>query len=125
VVIDMGLLYLLSDPSRLGWGLTRSKLIAAEVAIVNNFCWNDVWTFGDLVPGQRRPRAALVRLLKFNLICLAGLGLNVALLNLQFNLLGMNRYLANAVAIAAVTAWNYLLNRALAWRAALPPEPET
>jgi dolichol-phosphate mannosyltransferase len=54
VLVDMGLLYLLSDPSRLAWGLTRSKLIAAEAAIVNNFIWNDLWTFGDLVPGQRR-----------------------------------------------------------------------
>ncbi|HVO13127.1 MAG TPA: glycosyltransferase [Vicinamibacteria bacterium] len=121
VVVDMGLLFLLSDPRCLGLGLTRSKLVAAEIAILNNFWWNDRWTFGDLVPGQRTFGATLRRLLKFNTICLAGLALNVALLNLQFNLLGMNRYLANAVAIAAVTAWNYLLNRALAWRVALPP----
>jgi len=121
VVVDMGLLFLLSDPRCLGLGLTRSKLVAAEVAILNNFWWNDRWTFGDLVPGQRTLGATLRRLAKFNAICLAGLALNVALLNLQFNLLGMNRYLANAVAIAVVTAWNYLLNRALAWRIALPP----
>ncbi len=120
--IDMGLLYLLSDPRALGWGLTRSKLIAAEAAIVNNFCWNDLWTFRDLIPEQRTASAALKRLLKFNLICLAGLAINVVLLNAQFNLLGMNRYLANAVAIAAVTAWNYLVNRALAWRASLAPQ---
>jgi dolichol-phosphate mannosyltransferase len=118
VVIDMGLLYLLSDPRALGWGLTRSKLLAAEAAVVNNFFWNDAWTFRDLVPGQRSLSAALRRLVKFNTICLAGLALNVTLLNLQFNLLGMNRYLANAVAIAVVTAWNYLVNRALAWRVA-------
>jgi dolichol-phosphate mannosyltransferase len=120
VVIDMGLLYLLSDPRALGWGLTRSKLIAAEAAVVNNFCWNDAWTFRDLVPEQRSASAAFRRLVKFNVICLAGLALNVTLLNLQFNLLGMNRYLANAVAIGVVTAWNYLVNRALAWRVADP-----
>jgi dolichol-phosphate mannosyltransferase len=118
VAIDMALLWLLSDPANLGWGLTRSKLIAAESAIVNNFVWNDLWTFRDLVPEQRRPRAALKRLAKFNAICLAGLALNVVLLNLQFNLLGMNRYLANAVAIVTVTAWNFLVSRALAWRSA-------
>ncbi|HXY40104.1 MAG TPA: glycosyltransferase [Vicinamibacteria bacterium] len=121
VVVDMALLFLLSDPRCLGLGLTRSKLVAAEVAILNNFWWNDRWTFGDLVPGQRTLGATLRRLVKFNAICLAGLALNVALLNLQFNLLGMDRYLANAVAIAVVTAWNYLLNRTLAWRVALPP----
>ena len=118
VAIDMGLLWLLSDPSTLGWGLTRSKLIAAESAIVNNFVWNDAWTFRDLIPEQRTLSAALRRLLKWNGICLAGLVLNVVLLNLQFNLLGMNRYLANAVAIVAVTGWNFLVSRALAWRSA-------
>lgn len=118
VCVDMSLLYALSDPHALGWGLTRSKLIAAEAAIVNNFCWNDLWTFRDLVPARRRPSTVFKRLLKFNLICLAGLALNVVLLNVQFNLLGMNRYAANAVAIAAVTAWNYAVTRALAWRSA-------
>jgi dolichol-phosphate mannosyltransferase len=118
VCVDMSLLYALSDPHALGWGLTRSKLIAAEAAIVSNFCWNDLWTFRDLVPVRRRASSVFKRLLKFNLICLAGLALNVVLLNLQFNLLGMNRYVANAVAIVAVTAWNYAVTRALAWRSA-------
>ena len=124
VAIDMGLLWLLSDPLNLGWGLTRSKLIAAESAIVNNFLWNDVWTFRDLVPERRTLSGALKRLLKWNAICLAGLVLNVVLLNVQFNLLGMNRYLANAVAILVVTAWNFLVSRALAWRSAQAPPPE-
>jgi dolichol-phosphate mannosyltransferase len=118
VVVDMGLLWLLSDPSNLGWGLTRSKLIAAEAAIVSNFLGNDLWTFRDLVPEQRSRPAWLRRLVKWNAICLAGLALNVVLLNVQFNLLGMNRYLANAVAILTVAAWNFLLSRAFAWRSA-------
>jgi len=118
VVVDMSLLFLLSDPRTLGWGLTRSKTIAAEAAIVNNFLWNDRWTFADLVPDERSWHAARRRFLKFNAICLGGLVLNVLLLNVMFNLLHMNRYVANAIAIGAVTAWNYLLNRALAWRSA-------
>jgi dolichol-phosphate mannosyltransferase len=44
--------------------------------------------------------------------------LNTVLLNLQFNVLGMNRYLANAVAIALVTGWNFWLNFKLSWRVA-------
>ena len=34
VVVDMGVLYLLADPRMLGWNLTLSKVIAAEVAIL-------------------------------------------------------------------------------------------
>ena len=48
--------------------------------------------------------------------------LNTALLKLQFNLLGMNRYLANAIAIAAVTGWNFYLNLKLSWRVAEPEQ---
>jgi dolichol-phosphate mannosyltransferase len=120
VVVDMGLLFLLSDPTMLGWGLTRSKLIAAEAAIVNNFSWNDAWTFRDLSVHQRGFAQRLRRFGKFQLICLAGVLLNTLLLNLQFNLLHMNRYIANAIAIAAVTGWNFWLNLKLSWRVASP-----
>ena len=120
VIVDMGLLFLLSDPTMLGWGLTRSKLIASEMAILNNFMWNDTWTFRDLSSQQPGLKARLRRLGKFQLICLAGVAINATLLNLQFNLLGMNRYVANAVAIAAVTAWNFWLNLKLSWRIAEP-----
>jgi dolichol-phosphate mannosyltransferase len=120
VVVDMGLLFLLSDPSMLGWGLTRSKLIASEMAIINNFIWNDAWTFGDISARQTGLKDRSRRFAKFQLICLAGLALNTVLLNLQFNLLGMNRYVANAVAIIVVTGWNFWLNLKLSWRAADP-----
>jgi dolichol-phosphate mannosyltransferase len=116
VIVDMALLYLLSDPTTLAWGLTRSKLIAAEMAILNNFFWNDRWTFRDLSAKQRGFKAVLRRFGKFQLVCLAGVAINATLLNLQFNLLGMNRYVANAVAIAAVTAWNFWLNLKISWR---------
>ncbi|MBL1174436.1 glycosyltransferase [Pantanalinema sp. GBBB05] len=116
VLVDMVMLYLLSDPSTLAWGLTRSKLIAAEVAIINNFIWNDRWTFGDISRHQQSWHCRLKRLLKFHLICLAGLGLNVLLLNLFFNGFGINRYVANLLAIAIVTLWNFWVNLKLSWR---------
>jgi len=116
VLVDMAVLYLLSDPATLGWGLTRSKIVAAEIAILNNFLWNDLWTFGDIASGQRGVGKRIKRWLKFNLICLAGLCLNVVLLNFLFNVLGLNRYVANLIAIAAVTLWNFWLNLKMSWR---------
>lgn len=116
VVVDMGLLYLLSDPTTLGLPLTRSKIIASELAIINNFLWNDFWTFGDIARSQPGKRQRLKRLIKFNTICLAGLVLNVLLLNLLFNVFGINRYVANLIAIAAVTLWNFWVNLKLSWR---------
>lgn len=116
VFVDMALLYLLSDPSMLGWKLTRSKIVASELAIINNFLWNDRWTFGDISRQQTGWRKRLKRLLKFNLVCLAGLILNVLTLNLLFNVFGINRYLANLIAIVAVTLWNFWVNLKLSWR---------
>ena len=116
VVIDMSLLYLLSDPKMLGWGLTRSKIIAAEAALINNFIWNDLWTFAAVSRHQNHFGQRLKRLLKFNAICAVGLILNVLILNVEFNSLHMNRYVANLVAIVIVTVWNYMTNWKLNWR---------
>ncbi|MGZ3438777.1 MAG: glycosyltransferase [Polyangia bacterium] len=116
VVVDMGLLYVFSDPSMLAWGLTRSKALAAETAIINNFLWNDAWTFRDLAGQQRGLKHKLHRLLKFNAVCAIGLGMNIVLLNVMFNYLHMNRYVANFIAIGIVTLWNFWVNMKLSWR---------
>ncbi len=116
VFVDMTILYLLSDPTTLAFPLTRSKILAAELAIINNFLWNDVWTFGDIAKKQPSKKQKFKRLIKFNLVCLAGLIMNVLLLNICFNLFNINRYLANTIAIAIVTIWNYWINLKLSWR---------
>jgi dolichol-phosphate mannosyltransferase len=116
VFVDMAVFYLLSDPSTLGWGLTRSKLLAAEVAVLNNFLWNDFWTFRDIASRQRGWRKRFRRFIKFNLICMAGIILNVLIMNLLFNVFDVNRYFANLLAIVMVTLWNFWLNLKLSWR---------
>lgn len=116
VIVDMLMLYLLHDPTMLGLGLTRSKILASELAIVNNFIWNDRWTFRDFSKQQQGGRQQLKRFLKFNLICLMGLILNVLLLNLLFNGFHVHYQVANLIAIAAVTAWNFWINLKLNWR---------
>jgi dolichol-phosphate mannosyltransferase len=112
MVVDMGLIYLLASPAMLGWDLSLSKAIAAEAAILNNFVGNEFWTFRDLGEGRRN---RLRRLLKFNLICLAGIGWSVVLLNVQVYWLGFNLYLANFIAIVLVSLWNFLINLRFGW----------
>ncbi|BBC22696.1 glycosyltransferase [Pseudanabaena sp. ABRG5-3] len=116
VFVDMAILYLLSDASTLGWGLTRSKIIGSEVAIINNFLWNDLWTFRDFSSQQNGWRKRIKRFVKFNLICLLGIGLNLIILNILYNYFGVNKYLANLIAIAIVTIWNFWFNLKLSWR---------
>jgi dolichol-phosphate mannosyltransferase len=114
LAVDMGILYQLYDV--LGLGLTRSAIFAAELAIINNFCWNDIWTFGDLSKNQRQPHKIFKRFAKFNLICLMGLILKILLLNAFFNGLHLNAYFANLLAIITVTIWNFWINLKLSWR---------
>jgi dolichol-phosphate mannosyltransferase len=119
LVVDMGMLYLLYEVG--GLPLTRSAIVAAELAILNNFFWNDRWTFGDLAKSQGRWQQRVKRLIKFNVICLMGLVLKILLLNLLFNVLGLNPYVANFIAIGAVTLWNFWINLKLSWRVTETP----
>jgi len=121
VLIDMSLLFLLSDPTMLGWGLTRSKFIAAEAALLNNFIWNDMWTFGAISQHQNTMGQRVKRFLKFNAICSLGIFFNIAILNIEFNWLHMNRYIANLIAIGLVTLWNYKSNKEFSWRVTAKP----
>jgi dolichol-phosphate mannosyltransferase len=114
VFVNMAVLYVLRNS--LHWELTRSLIFAAELAIMSNFLWNDLWTFGDISKRQPGNRQRFKRLLKFNTICLMGLILNVLLVNVMFNVFGMNEYLANLIAIVAVTLWNFWINMKLSWR---------
>ena len=115
VVVDMALIYLLASPAMLGWNLSSSKAIAAEVAIFNNFVGNELWTFRGLGAGRNRLPQRLARLLKFNLICLAGIVWSVGLLNVQVCWLGLNVYLANFIAIVLVSLWNFFMNLRFGW----------
>ena len=122
VVVDMGLIWALADPRGLGWNLTLSKVVAAEVAIFNNFLWNELWTFRGC--GARGGVARAARFLKFNLICLAGIGWSVGLLNLQVYGRHWGIYVSNLTAIVVVSLWNFWLNAKFGWRAKeLAPGP--
>ncbi len=114
VFVDLGIFYLLRTVFELG--LTRSTILSSEIAIINNFLWNDVWTFHDISSGQQGNRQRLRRFLKFNLVCLSGLILNVAIVNFLFNIVHVNEYLAKLIAIAIITFWNFWFNLKLSWR---------
>jgi dolichol-phosphate mannosyltransferase len=114
VFVDLGIFHLLRTIA--GLGLTTSAFISSEVAIINNFLWNDLWTFGDISRRQPGKRQRLKRFIKFNLICLLGVFLNVSIVNILFNYFGVNEYLAKIIAIAIVTVWNFWINLKLSWR---------
>ena len=123
VVVDLGIFYMLRQVLELG--LTRSAMISAEVAIVNNFLWNDLWTFADISRRQPGETQRIKRFFKFNLVCLSGVILQLIIINIIYNffslsdsLKGLIRIdvLAKLIAIILVTMWNFWLNSKLSWR---------
>ena len=118
VVVDMGVLFLLADPRTLGLNITFSKACAAEIALLNNFVWNELWTFRSADRHEPCSRGVARRLVFFNGVCAAGILFAVLLLHFFHTLLGWNLYLSNLLAIGLVTLWNFGINARFNWRTA-------
>lgn len=131
--IDIVVFYLLRELIVLP--LYLATALSIETAIVNNFLWNDAWTFADIAQKQKGWNARLARFFKFNLVCLIGALLQIGLMALvlaipavdrlpvwiaQFTTAtgsdNANEYFAKVVAIALVTLWNFWINLKLSWR---------
>ena len=112
VLVNMGLLWLLTEVAGLFYLL--SAAISIETSIISNFILNDYFTFRD----RRSPTAKSFfnRLLKFNLMSLAGLGLNMGVLWLLTEVFGLYYLLSNLCGIAVATLWNYLANTWWTWK---------
>ena len=116
-------------PKTLGLNVALSKLVAAEIALLNNFTWNELCTFrdrrrtgilpvppsgrpGDPAPAgtwspswlssPRTPPLLLVQCHLRNWNSFA-----IALLELFHTRFGWNLYLSNLLTIGVVTLWNF------------------
>lgn len=68
-VVNASLVYLLHG--LLHWFLPVTVVLASELAIVNNYLWNDRWTFG-------RRDLSLQRFVRFNFSSLGGIAITTA-----------------------------------------------
>lgn len=117
VLVDMAVLHFLAEPDWFGWPVVVSKVCSAETALLNNFLWNEFWTFRDVSEHRRTLSVMLKRLLKFHAICVTGIVWAVLLLALFHSMLGLNLYAANLGAIGLVTIWNFWMNSRFNWQA--------
>ena len=105
VVVNMVVLWLLHD--KVGLGLTRSSLAATSLAILNNFVWNNFWTFKATSVQSRR-------LAQFIVISLIGMVITIGVLNLLVAF-GSHYAPANLAGIMIATAWNFFANSKWTW----------
>jgi len=110
--VNIGLLWLLTELGGLPYII--SAAISIESAIISNFILNDIFTFRDRRSPGAKPR--LQRLLKFNLVSLAGMGINMGILLLLTEVAGIYYLLSQLCGIAVAALWNYSLSTWWTWR---------
>ncbi len=91
--------------------LFGAAAVGTEVSILCNFVLNDQWTFQD----RRRPGGAARRAVEYNLLYLGGVGLQLGLLFLLHQGLGLQALGSNLVAIGASTVLNYGVSKGRVW----------
>jgi dolichol-phosphate mannosyltransferase len=112
VVVNEGVYWLLTRLGGLAAYDWLAVIIGIEVSIITNFILNDTFTFAK----RRAGKSFLGRLLKFNLICIAGAVIQWGLFMLFTRVFGVYDLLSNFVGIVVAFLWNYFVNRNWTWR---------
>ncbi len=112
ILVNEGLLWILTEFG--GLVLQVSSAISIESSIISNFMLNDFFTFRDR--RSKGARAFLYRLVRFNVVSLAGLLLNLGLLWLFTQVFGVYYLVSNLIGIALAFLLNYGINTLWTWR---------
>lgn len=111
IVVNLGILYLLVQFLQANDIL--ASFIATEIAILNNFIWNDLWTFSSME--SRHLSSRFHRLVAFNLVSAGGVVINLGIFYGLTRWFGLWYILAQLVGILVAFAWNFLVNRRFTW----------
>lgn len=110
-VVNLSILYLLTTS---GLYYLYSGAIAIEAGLLTNFFINNVWTFGDVeVTGGKNLGKALFR---DHLVRSGGIVINMVILWVLTDHVGLYYMLSQIIGIAIATIWNYGGNKWLTWR---------
>jgi dolichol-phosphate mannosyltransferase len=120
VLVNEGVFWVLTVP--IGVHYLPAGAVSWELAVLNNFTWNDRWTFRG-ARGRARAGGIATRLSRFNASMAGGLVISLATLTVLTSLLGLNPLVSNLFAIAFSTVWNFLASSLLVW-ARPPRSPE-
>ena len=92
-----------------GWHYAYAATVSFLVAVTNNYLWNRIWTF-------RAQRGHVAHQgLRFFTVALIAYGANLGILSALIAL-GMNKVVAQAIAIVLVTPLNFVGNKLWSFR---------
>ncbi len=108
-LVNLGLLWLLAS---LGMNHILAALLATELSIINNFFWNDRWTFKK---EAGRNNSTLIRFLRFQAVTSITAVMTLGLFTLCIQWLKLYYLLAQLCAIGLATLANFAINAWLTW----------
>jgi len=111
IVINLAILYLLVEYASLNKDLASP--IAIEISILNNFVWNDLWTFRSNENGKLFNRWQ--RLGAFNIVSAGGAAINYGIFLLLTAWFGVYYLAAQFIGILLGFIWNFMVNRRFTW----------
>ncbi len=107
VIVNMGFLWFFTEV--VGIFYIVSSVLAIALAMINNFIWNDLWTWRDR--GKPGVKALFHRFIKFCIVAsIAGYGGNLGVLWILTHFFNIHYLISNAFGIAVGTILNYSLN---------------
>ncbi len=86
--------------------------ISIEVSVIWNYTLNNIWTFKDR---RQRGRKILKGLLKFNIVSLGGITINLTVFTILLVLLNISYLIAETIAVFVAFAWNFIVNDYWTW----------
>ena len=107
VLVNEGFLY--AFVRFLGWDKILANIPATELAILNNFAWNDIWTFKDV-----RRKSLPKRLLSFHIAALTGAVVQW-MIYAGLVYVGLHYLIANLIGIVVSFLVRFLFNRHVTW----------
>jgi dolichol-phosphate mannosyltransferase len=111
IVVNLGILFLLVEFAFMNKDLASP--IAIEFSILNNFIWNDIWTFGSAE--DRKVSSRWHRLAAFNIVSVGGAAINYGIFLILTTWLGVYYLAAQLIGILIAFVWNFLINRRITW----------
>lgn len=109
IFVNMSLLWFLTEVAGLYYLI--SSAFAIEISILSNFVLNDQWTF----LGIKTQNHVLLRVLKFNTVYIAGLAINITILLVLTELIGVYYLISNLFGICSATLFNFFFAKKWVW----------
>lgn len=97
-----------------GLPFVLASALSTELAIANNFVWNDVWTFAR--SRASTPARYVKFFLKFNTASLGGLVITICATWALVHVVGVHYLVANLLAIGLASFCNFAASALWTWR---------